>query len=94
MVGRWLSRNLKIKSLLFLTLLITFIYWLVTDIGVWPTGSLCPMTLKGLWACLRAAIPFERNFLIGTLVYDAVPFGLFEWFLFTNPSLARRQIVN
>ncbi len=94
LVGRWLSNNLRIRNLILSTLVITFIHWVVTDIGVWLTGTLYPMTLKGLWTCLLAAIPFEKNFLIGTLVYGILLFGIFEWLLFTNPSLVRRRIVN
>jgi hypothetical protein len=30
-------------------------------------------------ACLVAAIPFELNFLAGTVVYSAILFGAFEW---------------
>jgi hypothetical protein len=38
-----------------------------------------PKTLDGYFTSLVAAIPYERNFLVGTLAYSGILFGLFEW---------------
>jgi hypothetical protein len=38
-----------------------------------------PKTWAGYYTSLIAAIPYERNFIIGTLLYSGVLFGLFEW---------------
>lgn len=79
LVGNYLIRRVTVKNVLMSALAVTAIHWIVTDFGVWLGGSLYPKTLTGWWACLAAAIPFERNFLYGTLSYSLVMFGLFEW---------------
>ncbi len=52
-------------------------FFVVSNFGVWASGSLYPMTLQGLIACYVAAIPFFQNWLAGTLVYAALLFGGF-----------------
>jgi hypothetical protein len=55
------------------------IHWLVTDIPWQATGtSLYPRTLAGYGESLVAAIPFERNMLLGDIVFCAILFGGFE----------------
>jgi hypothetical protein len=55
------------------------IHWLITDIP-WESGAaaLYPRTLAGYGASLVAAIPFERNMLLGDIVFCAILFGGFE----------------
>lgn len=79
--GKLLLRAVTVKNILVASLSITFIHWVVTDLGVWLGSSHYPQTIAGFWACLAAAIPFERNFLLGTLFYSAIMFGSFEWLL-------------
>jgi len=77
--GKLLLKNVSVKNILLAAVVITFIHWIVSDTGVWLASSRYPKTLEGFWACLMAAIPFERNFLAGTLLYSAIMFGSFEW---------------
>lgn len=86
-VGRLLLKNVSVKSILLAAVVITFIHWIISDMGVWLAGSRYPKTIEGFWACLAAAIPFERNFLSGTLLYSAIMFGSFEWMRSKYPSL-------
>jgi hypothetical protein len=86
--GKFLIREVSIKNVLIAALTITFIHWVVSDIGVWLNGTTYPKTMTGWWACLAAAIPFERNFLVGTLFYSGLMFGGFEWIKKYNQSVA------
>ena len=85
--GKYLLKNVSVKSILFSAFTVTFIHWIVADLGVWSGGVMYSKTLSGWWACLSAAIPFERNFLCGTLLYAAIMFGSFEWMKTKYPSL-------
>jgi len=85
--GKILLKNVSIKNILIAAVVITFIHWIVSDMGVWLASSRYPKTIEGFWACLAAAIPFERNFLSGTLLYSAIMFGSFEWMKTKYPSL-------
>ncbi len=79
LTGRLLLRTATFRNVLLAALTITFVHWMVSDIGVWLNGTTYPTTMAGWWACMAAAIPFERNFLLGTLFYCAIMFGGFEW---------------
>ena len=87
LVGKWIRPNKSIGRFLGSTLIIVFTHWIVTDIGVWLGSSIYPQTLAGFWACLVAAIPFEFNFLKGTLLYGGILFGAFEWMKHRIPAL-------
>jgi hypothetical protein len=88
LVGRHLKPNEHVARFIGCSLLIVLIHWIVTDIGVWLGSSVYPQTLAGFWACLVAAIPFERNFLVGTLVYGTLLFSVFEYLNAKYPKLA------
>lgn len=49
-------------------------YWLWTNLGVWLSASLYPLTVSGFLSCYLAAIPFLRNALVGDLIWYAVLF--------------------
>lgn len=87
LVGRWMKKNKNAVRFLGSSLIIVFIHWIVTDIGVWLGSATYPQTMAGLWACLVAAIPYEQNFLIGTLIYGTVLFGAFELLKYKVPVL-------
>lgn len=85
--GRLLIRKVNAATILTSALACTFIHWIVTDFGVWLGSSMYPQTATGFAACLTAAIPFELNFLAGTLAYSALMFGAFEWMQQRNKQL-------
>lgn len=89
LAGRFFQPNKDLTRFAGTSLLAVFIHWIVTDIGVWLSGSLYPLTLEGLWLCLAAAIPFELNFLAGTLIYGGLLFGAVEW---KEKLLPRKQL--
>ena len=82
-----MQTNKSINRFLGSSLAIVFIHWIVTDIGIWLGSSIYPQTLSGLWACLVAAIPYEMNFLAGTLCYGVILFGSFEVLKRKMPAL-------
>lgn len=79
LAGKLMLKKVTIKSVLMASIGITLIHWIVSDLGVWLHGSAYSKDIFGFWACLAAAIPFEKNFLFGSLLYSALMFGTFEW---------------
>lgn len=77
-VGKLMIRKVNIQSVVAATLVGVLIHWIISDYGVWYGSSFYPQTLGGFWACLVAAIPYELNFLYGTLAYSAIMFTAFE----------------
>lgn len=55
----------------------SFLFFVVSNFGVWLQWHLYPKTLEGLVACYIAALPFYRNTLAGNAVFTLVLFGGF-----------------
>src|ERR1700744_510734 len=54
------------------------IFWLLTDFPWLYGGALYPHTLLGYEQSLVAAIPFQKNMLLGDVVFGLILFGGFE----------------
>lgn len=85
--GRLLIKKVSASTVLLSAFVCTMIHWIVTDFGVWLGSPIYPQTAGGFGACLVAAIPFELNFIGGTLVYGTLMFGAFEWLQQRNKQL-------
>lgn len=92
LAGKLIVRRVNIQSVLGAGLLGVFIHWIVSDYGVWLGSTHYAQTLSGFWACLVAAIPYELNFLYGTLAYSAILFGAFEGLQIKFPALSLKSI--
>jgi hypothetical protein len=53
------------------------IHWLIMDLP-WLYGTYYPHTLAGYGTSLMAAIPFEKNMVLGDLLFGTILFGGFE----------------
>lgn len=67
------------------------IHWLVMDLP-FLLGTLYPHTLAGYGQSLVAAIPFERNMILGDLVYGLILFGGFELAQNKYTELRRKSV--
>jgi hypothetical protein len=80
LTGKLLLKKITVKNIIMASLATVFIHWIVTSPAcILLEGSMYPKTWAGYYTSLIAAIPYERNFIIGTLLYSGVLFGLFEW---------------
>lgn len=53
------------------------VHWLIVDLP-WLYGNLYPHTMGGYLQSLMAAIPFEKNMILGDAVFGFILFGGFE----------------
>ena len=72
-----LIKKVSIGSVALASLAGVLFHWLFTDLPFFY-GAFYPHTLQGYGMSLTAAIPFERNMLLGDLVFGLVLFGGFE----------------
>ncbi|MBC7616342.1 MAG: hypothetical protein H7202_09770 [Pedobacter sp.] len=93
MVGHLIIKQVTPQSVLISGLVGVLIHWIVSDLGVWYGSTVYPQTISGFWACLVAAIPYEKNFLYGTLGYSALLFGVFETLKVKYPALSTKNTV-
>ncbi|MEX2574523.1 MAG: DUF6580 family putative transport protein [Balneolaceae bacterium] len=68
------------------------IFFTISNLGVWLTSPMYPLSLQGLMSCYTAAIPFFHNTLAGDLVYCATLFGAFEYLAYRSPALVQARI--
>ena len=77
-VGFFILKKIQLKSVVFASLLAAVLFFVISNFGVWASGTMYPKNFSGLLACYTAAIPFFKNTLMGNLVYSGVLFGAFE----------------
>ena len=86
-------KNVNIGSVGVASLISVCLHWLIIDLP-FLYGAMYPHTLAGYGQSLVAALPFEKNMILGDLVFGAVLFGGFEMakskyaILRTNKKLA------
>jgi hypothetical protein len=72
-------KNLNLGTSLIILLAPVTIHWLIMDMPwINDAGGLYPKTLAGYGSALIAAIPFEKNMLLGDAVFGFILFGGFE----------------
>jgi hypothetical protein len=83
-VGFWLKGRMentnggkKVAYLFGTTIVSSIIFFIISNFGVWMTGTLYDLTMNGLIQCYAMAIPFYRNSLAGDLFYVTVMFGVY-----------------
>jgi hypothetical protein len=79
LIGKLLIKNIKLSTVFLSSLSASFLFFIVTNFGVWFSSIMYPKSLLGLIECYTLAIPFFGNALIGDIVYSVV--------LFTSYSL-------
>jgi len=84
LVGYWLKGRMenskggkKLAYLFGTTAAASIIFFIISNFGVWMTGTMYALTFDGLVLCYTMAIPFYRNSLAGDLFYVTVMFGIY-----------------
>lgn len=73
--GMFIIKAVSFKSIAKGTLAATMIFFLISNFGVWMSGTLYPMNGTGLMSCYIAAIPFLGGTLFGNMIYSAILFA-------------------
>lgn len=82
----------RIPNLIVSALGASVIFFVVSNFGVWFSGTMYPKDFGGLVACYTAGIPFFKNTLLGDLIYTGVLFGAFEFSLKRFPQLQLQKV--
>ncbi len=78
LVGRTLKKW-NIRSLFFACIASSFLFYLVTNFGVWLTSTMYIKNISGLMMSYYMGLPFLRNTIIGDLLYGFTFFYGFEY---------------
>jgi hypothetical protein len=72
-------KKVNVANVLFASLASVLVHWLIMDLPwIYNAPQLYPNTLAGYGQSLIAALPFEKNMILGDAVYGAILFGGFE----------------
>jgi uncharacterized protein DUF6580 len=78
--GQRIIKKVSAVNVVLASVVAVLIHWIGTSPGCFTLpNSIYPYTWTGYWESLIGAIPYEKDFLIGTLVYSGIMFGAFEW---------------
>ncbi len=73
-IGLWMQSQKKSwKNLIFVTLISSFLFFIITNFGVWLLSGMYERNIPGFFRCYVLALPFLRNSIFGDLGY----FGIF-----------------
>jgi hypothetical protein len=72
-----LIKKAHVANVLIASLASVAVHWLIIDMP-WLYGTLYPHTWAGYGQSLMAAIPFEKNMILGDIVFGLILFGGFE----------------
>ncbi|TSD66694.1 hypothetical protein FFF34_004610 [Inquilinus sp. KBS0705] len=76
LIGTFIKK-VNFGNVLIASLAGVLVHWLLMDLP-WLYGSLYPHTFAGYGQSLLAAIPFERNMVLGDILFGTLLFGGFE----------------
>lgn len=91
LIGYRLRRQRTGSAVAIAALVSSVLFFVVTNVGVWVTGTLYPKTWTGLATAYAAALPFFRNTVLGDLLYVAVLFAGFALLERYVPALQEDQ---
>lgn len=73
-----IMNKLSFKSVLISPLVTPTIFYIVSNFGVWITGSTYPLSLDGLIMCYVAGIPFFDETLLSTVVFSVTIYAMMK----------------
>jgi hypothetical protein len=90
-IGFWM-RNLNVARIAAGSVIAPTLYFLLSNLQVWIGGGGYgrPKTFDGLLQCYADGLPFYRGYLLGTLFFSVVLFGLY--FLFQRSREPQKSI--
>ena len=77
-IGWLLKGNIKIWSVPLAAISGSIMFFVVSNFGVWISGTMYPLNWQGLILCFTAGLPFFSTTLVGDLVFSALMFGAFD----------------
>lgn len=82
-----LLKNNKWQSLALASLTSSVLFFLITNFGVWATGTMYQKNLSGLIQCYGFGVPFFRNTLLSDLFYT---FSFFYGYRFLSDFVFKK----
>ncbi len=85
-IGYILLKRINVVNVLGSALIAAVLFFVVSNFGVWLSGTLYTKNVTGLIECYVAAIPFFHWTLIGNIFYLGLMVGMYELFAYKLPQ--------
>lgn len=89
LMGAYLSFNTPLIGYLVTITLLSIVYWIWTNFGVWLLSGMYPHSFNGFLICYTVALPFLRNALLGDLIWMVTLYLLMQ--LALHDHLIKRE---
>lgn len=76
-LANYAINSFRFHRIILFSLFSSLLFYLISNFGVWVSGSLYSPDFQGLISCYVAGLPFLKGNLLGDLVYTSVLFGVF-----------------
>lgn len=90
LIGSGLKGRLGFNSVVFSSLFSSVLFYIITNFSVWLLDGLYTLDFAGLINCYVMALPFFRNELLGSLLFNGVFFLAYlmaeKYFIEINPA--------
>ncbi|MFN3871703.1 MAG: DUF6580 family putative transport protein [Ignavibacterium sp.] len=90
-IGMLMLKKVSVKNVVLASVTASISFFIITNFGVWASGTMYPKNIAGLIECYVAAIPFIQNTLLGDLFFSGVMFGVYEFAKAKLPVLSEAK---
>tara|TARA_B100001250_G_scaffold391493_1_gene392398 strand:+ start:254 stop:727 length:474 start_codon:yes stop_codon:yes gene_type:complete len=77
-VGYFFLKKLNFKNVFISTIFSSVLFFIITNFGVWLSGTMYSLDLQGLMTCYFMAFPFFKGTILGFICYSTFLFGTLE----------------
>ena len=78
-LGYFFLKKINFKNVFITAISSSALFFIITNFGVWISGSMYTLDFKGLITCYVMALPFFKGTLLGFMCYSAFLFGIIEF---------------
>ena len=78
-LGFFLLKKINFKNVFIAAASSSILFFVITNFGVWISGSMYTLDFQGLITCYVMALPFFKGTLLGFMCYSAFLFGILEF---------------
>ena len=78
-LGYFYLKKINFKNVFITAISSSVLFFIITNFGVWISGSMYTLDFKGLITCYVMALPFFKGTLLGFMCYSAFLFGILEF---------------
>ena len=79
LIGYLFLKKLNFKNIFITTIFSSLLFFIITNFGVWISGSMYTLDFQGLISCYIMALPFFKGTLLGFMCYSTLLFGVLEF---------------